>query len=231
MLGFLKEIIENKKDRKETKLGNISMWSYQRFCRFYGYTVFIEPDFEKKMEKLCELVTVYKETNIKEISKKMNIPIKECMYKLNYLKNKKWISNDYYINGQTYEIKKCSTAELNLLNKYYDMVYLKHYSIYEMAKELKKSDNSLDINNTKEIIYKELQYMSSISLLNGIKFDEEKHEILYYTLEKRKLSEKFVTLNCPHCGALVDIPKFDSARCEYCSTIVEDTYSKEGENK
>ena len=225
MFDGFKKIFDNRREKKENKLGDISMWSYQRYCRFYGYTVFIEPDFERKMEKLCDLVTVYKETDVKEIAKKMDFTIKECMYKLNYLKNKKWISNDYYINGQTYEIKKCSVAEINLLNKYYEMVYLKHYSIYEMAKELKSKDNSLDINRTKEIIYKELQYLSSISLLNGIKFDEEKHEVLYYTLEKRKLSEKFVTLNCPHCGALVDIPKFESARCEYCSTIVEDTYS------
>ena len=226
MIDFFKKKIYKNDYINENEQGIISMWSYQRYCRFYDYIVFIEPDFEIKMKKLCELVTVYKETDIRIIANKMGFSIKECIYKLNYLKNKKWISNDYYINGQTYEIKKCSNEEINLLNKYYDMVYLKHYTIYEMARDLKKKDNSLDIEETKKIVYKELKYMSSISLLNGIKFDEEKHEILYYTLEKRIKSEKFVTLNCPHCGALVDIPKFDFARCEYCSTIVEDTYSR-----
>ena len=138
------------------------------------------------------------------------------------------IDYSYYINSFTGKIKKCSDSDLELIYKYYEMVYHKHYSIYEMKIELNNKNE--EKKYTEEDIYKELLYLSDRALLSGIDFDEKTHEILYYTLEKRKMKEKYVTLNCPNCGALVDVIKFDRGRCSYCKTLVEDTYSKrEGE--
>ena len=217
MVKIFQKIYNKYKEKKEKKQGILSNWSYQRFCRFYGINVYPDPEFDIKINRIINLVNNKNYENIKTIAKESNCNYNECILKLKYLKNKRVIDSNYFINSVTDEIKKCSESDLKLINKYYEMVYQKHYKLYEMKKALGESE---------EDIYNELKYLSDISLLNGINFDSNTHEILYYSLEKKKLAEKFVTLNCPSCGALVDIPKFSQARCSYCNTIVEDTYSK-----
>ena len=61
-------------------------------------------------------------------------------------------------------------------------------------------------------------------IINGIKLDDERKEIIYYTIEKKKKEENYVTLNCPKCGSLVDVLKKNSAHCDYCGSIVEDKH-------
>ena len=58
----------------------------------------------------------------------------------------------------------------------------------------------------------------------GIKLDDERKEIIYYTIEQKKNEEKYTTLNCPKCGCLVDVLKNNSAHCDYCGSIVEDKH-------
>ena len=55
-----------------------------------------------------------------------------------------------------------------------------------MAEHFYKEDQSISIEELKNNIYKEIEYLHNNSLLSGIKLDEEKHDILYYSLEKRK---------------------------------------------
>ena len=221
MFDFIKNIFTKRKEIKEDVKGNISEWSYQRFCQFYGNDLLKDPLFEKKISIILDQVNNYKEEDIDKICEKSGCSLNECVLKLKYLKNKRWIDSHYYINSSTRKIKKCSDSELLLINKYYDMVYLKHFQINEMLEELQKSDPSI----TREIILKELKDLSDNSLLNGIKIDENDNEILYYSLEKKKKASFYVTLNCPNCGALVDIPKNNSEKCGYCQTLVEDTYT------
>ena len=215
---------------KEVKKGNISEWSYKRYCIFYSYVAPNDSEFEDRMNKIVNLVINDKETNIEEIAKKSDCTLKDCVFRLKYLKNKRWIPQEYFINSHTNEIKECSEHDVSLIEKYYEDIYLKHYSIEEMANLAWENDNSLNIEQLKQDIYQEIEYLYNIALLSGIKLDEETHEILYYTLEKKKKSTIFVTLCCPNCGALVDVLKYNSARCTYCNTIVEDTYSRKEEN-
>ena len=215
MLEFFKKIFGEKK-HDETKVSN---WSYQRFCRFLGYTVYNDPNFNKKIEIIIDQVNTYKEENIETIAKKANCKVNECILKLKYLKNKRIIDNNYYINGITKEIIKCSNEDVALLEKYHDLIYLNHCQIIEMQDKLKKTYESI----TEEAIIRELRYLNGKNLLNGIKINDN-NEIIYYTLEKKKKKEYYSTLHCPNCGALVDVPIKSSETCEYCGTIVKDTY-------
>ena len=206
--------------------GTISEWSYQRYCNFLGYRLLGDKNFDKKISTILDQINNYKEESIEKIAEKSEISVNECILKLKYLKNKRWIDSSYYINASTKELKKCSDDELKLLNKYYEMVYLKQYQLKEMLKDLQKEDSSV----TENTIINELKYLIDNSFLNGIKIDEKDNEILYYTIEKRKKAKFQVTLKCPNCGALVDVPKFNNEKCDYCGTLVEDTYSKEVNN-
>ena len=218
-------IINRLAGNKSTSPGKISEWSYQRYCRFLGYDLLGDPDFDDKIQAVYEQVNTYHEEKIETIAQKTGCVVDECILKLKYLKNKRWIDTHYYINSTTKEIKKCTDKDLELLNKYYEMIYLKQYQVKEILKDLKKEDESVTEND----IVSELSYLINNSLLNGIKIDENDHEILYYSIEKRKKSAFQVTLKCPNCGALVDVPKFNSEKCGYCGTFVEDNYSKRGE--
>ena len=109
-------------DKKERK---ISLLSYKRFCQFYNYVVYSDDNFEDKMNKTLEQVTINKETSIQEIAKNVGIDEKECIFRLRYLKNKRWVDENYYINSVTNTMKECNENDLKLVNKYYDMVYLK----------------------------------------------------------------------------------------------------------
>ena len=221
MFDFLKRSNSN----KAIAPGKISEWSYQRYCRFLGYDLLGDPNFDDKIHAVYEQVHTNQEEKIETIAAKSGCTVSECILKLKYLKNKRWIDTHYYINVTTKEIKKCSDKDLELLNKYYEMIYLKQYQVKEILKDLKKENENVSEND----IVKELQYLCDNSLLNGIKIDENDHEILYYSIEKRKKASFLVTLKCPNCGALVDVPKFNSEKCGYCGTFVEDNYSKRGE--
>ena len=218
--------IFNDNNKKNVAPGNISEWSYQRYCQFLGYDLLGDPNFDDKIDAIYEQVNTYNEEKIEKIAEKSGCTVSECILKLKYLKNKRWIDSSYYINVATKEIKKCTEQDLNLLNKYYEMVYLKEYQVKEMLIDLKKEDETI----TDTDIFSELKYLCNNSLLNGIILDEDNKEIVYYTKEKRKKASFLVTLKCPNCGALVDVPKFNSGKCGYCNTIVEDTYSEKVNN-
>ena len=215
MFNFLKKILNGKSDNDVR--GNISYWSFQRFCKYYDYVIFNDHNFDNEVKIVMECVTTFKETDINKIAANANCMVKYCLFLLRYSKKKRWLDETYYINAHTNEIKKCSENDLNLIKKYYEMIYQKHYNIDEIVKEIHEEKNE---------IFKELKYLSNLSLLSGIKLDEETKELFYYTLDKKKKNERYVTINCPNCGALVDVLKYSSEKCSYCDTIVEDTYSR-----
>lgn len=225
-MGLFGKLFETDGNEQSKRKINISEWSYQRYCQFLGYDLLGDPNFEKKMTSILDQINQYKEESIEKIAEKSGTSVNECILKIKYLKNKRYIDSSYYVNSSTKELKKCNDNELELLNKYYEMVYLKQYQVKEMLKDLKKVDNDI----TESTIIKELKYLIDNSLLNGIKIDENDNEILYYTIEKKRKASFLVTLKCPNCGALVDVPKNYQEKCKYCETIVNDTYSQsEGE--
>ena len=42
-------------------------------------------------------------------------------------------------------------------------------------------------------------------------------------LTSHKKAQNYATVNCPKCGALVDVSRGGNGRCEYCGSIAEDT--------
>ena len=102
------------------------------------------------------------------------------------------------------------------------MIYFDHFSIVEMAQRVPNYHNK-PMPIIEEDVFKDIKYLYDKCILNGIKLDEEKKDIIYYTIEKHKKSLQYATLNCPKCGALVDVGFNSNARCDYCGSIVEDT--------
>ena len=154
-------IFKNKKENNENIKGKISLWSYQRFCSFYNYTVFVEPNFENEIKKILELIEEKKERNIKTIAKESGCSIQSCIFKIRYLKNKRWLDEKFYVDSHSDEIKECSEEDINLIDKYYEMVYQKNYSIDEIVKELSKnSELEVPKELIKEKAYEELKYLS-----------------------------------------------------------------------
>lgn len=210
----------NNKRKGSLKLNNISEFSFQKFGKFYGQIILPDENFNKKINKIYELITVNKKTDLEEIAKLSNCEYNECVLKIKYMKNKR-ILGDYYIDTISREIKKCSPEDKKLIKKYSPYIYGNHYQIDEIARKLPNSrvDNLSEIEDQ---VLKELDYLDKKNLINGINIDRVDKKIIYYTIEKHKKEMDYISLNCKNCGALNDVPKKGKARCEYCETIVED---------
>lgn len=195
-------------------------WSYQRFSRFMGENTFTDKAFNKKMYKIKKAILNEGMDNIEEIAEYAECSYDDCIMKIKYLKNKR-IIGDYFIDKKKKIIRKLDLDDSNLLKKYHDDIYYKHLQVDEIAKERSKIDNR-NVKELEEEIFKDIKYLYDKEIINGIILNEEDKSISYYTLEKKKTTQWYNTLNCPKCGALVDVPKGSSERCEYCNSIVED---------
>ncbi len=219
MFNFLKKIFK-KKDNQDNKKGRISEWSYQRFCGFYGDRILPDPQFNDKIAKIIDCVNNKKIESIYEIANESSCTFEECVMKIKYLKNKR-IIGDYYIDYINRVLKPCIPEDMQILEKYYTMLYFNHYSIDEMARQVPNFHNK-PITIIREDVYKDIKYLYEKCILNGIKLDEESQNIIYYTIEKHTRAEKYLTVNCSKCGALVDVSRGGNGRCDYCGSIEED---------
>ena len=172
------------------------------------------------MKMIQQLVLDEEKESIEEIARLSNCKYSECVLKLKYLMNKR-VLDGYYIDKINKTIKTCSVEDSNLVKKYSDFIYQKNLQIDEMAKEIPNYNNK-PLQILEEDIYRDIKYMYDKSLINGIKIDETNKKIIYYTVEKKKTAQWCVTLNCPNCGALVNVPKKNSEKCSYCNTVVND---------
>lgn len=206
--------------KKREKNSNINEWSYQRYAKFYGNVVLLDPNFQKKIDKIKDCILNNNITDIEQIATLSNCNIEECILKIMYLKNKRVIG-DYYIDTINRMIKKCDAEDEILLDKYNKYIYASHLQIPEMAREM-RNPGKKSYKDIEKDIFKDLSYLDDKKLLNGIFFDKKKKLITYYTVEKHNKALDYVTINCPNCGALVDVKKKNKARCEYCDNIVED---------
>ncbi len=220
MIKLFKNIF-NKDEVKQNK-GKISEWSYQRFSSFYDTITLPDKDFDIKINTIINCIKNRKMENIDEIAKKSNCTFEECAMKIKYLKNKR-VLEDYYIDRINRLIKKCSPEDQKKLEKYYTMIYFNHYQIDEMAIRMPNL-YKIDIKDIENEVFNDIKYLYDKSIINGIKLDEEKRKIIYYSVEKHKKSLFYTTINCPKCGALVDVCRGGNGRCDYCNSIVEDEY-------
>ena len=77
-----------------------------------------------------------------------------------------------------------------------------------------------------EEVIKDLKYLIDKSLITGVSINEIDNKLVYYSVEKHKKDGKVVYIDCPHCGALNEIPIGSKKRCEYCETIIEHKLEK-----
>ena len=219
-MKFFKNIFN--KDKAESNKGKISDWSYQRFSNFYDNISLPDPEFDNKINSIINCVKNKKMESIDEIAEKSNCTFEECALKIKYLKNKR-VLDDYYIDRINRAIKKCTLEDQKILEKYYTMLYFNHFQADEMAIRMPNLYKR-DIKEIADEIFNDIKYLHDKCIINGIKLDEEKKKIIYYTVEKHKKSLFYTTINCPKCGALVDVCRGGNGRCDYCNSIVEDEY-------
>ena len=221
-MGLFSKIFKRgKKEEKEKKQGTISEWSFQRFAGFYDERIFPDPKF---LDKINSIITCIKEKGyerLDEIANESGCTVEEVVMKIRYLKNKRVFDN-IYIDHYNRAVKQCTDEDQKILEKYYNMLYYDHYSIVEMAQRVPNYHNK-PITIIEEDVFKDIKYLYDKCIINGIKLDESRKEILYYTIEKHKKAATYATVNCPKCGALADVSRGGNGRCDYCGTIVEDT--------
>ena len=222
-MGIFSKIFKkkNKQEEKSKNPNNINEWSYQRFAGFYDERVFPDPKFNEKIAAIKSVVSSGKYERLDEIAELTGCTVEEAVMKIRYLKNKRVLDN-IYIDRYNRLVKKCTEEDEKLLEKYYNMIYFDHFSIIEMAQRVPNYHNK-PMPIIEEDVFKDIKYLYDKCILNGIKLDEERKEIIYYTIEKHKKEVQFATLNCQKCGALVDVAFNGNARCDYCGSIVEDT--------
>ena len=209
MFKFLKKLFKKKKEITlgETKAKeevHLSEWSYQRFARFLGERVF--PDIER----------------LDEIASIAGCTVNEVIMKIRYLRNKRVLDN-IYIDRYNKLVRECTPQDIEIFKKYEDLIYVNNYSIREIAEKVPNYYNK-PFTIIIEDVYKDIKFLYDRCIINGVRLDDERKEIIYYTIEKKKKEEKYVTLNCPKCGSLVDVLKKNSAHCDYCGAIVEDKH-------
>ncbi len=198
---------------------NISEWSYQRYARFYDEIKASDSNFDKKISKIYDLIVNEKCEDLHFIAEDSGCTYDECIMKIKYLKNKRKIG-DLYIDHINGIIKKCSEEDQKILQKYSSFIYNNHYQIHEMALKMPEAT----INNLKQLeekVFKDIEYLDSKGLINGIILNKIDKKIIYYTIEKHKNEKDIITINCPNCGAINDVNRGSKTRCAYCNTIVE----------
>ena len=213
------------KKRYSTK--HVNENSFQRYAKFYGYTIPKGEKFSKKVDKVLLLVNKQKEKSITKIADTIKEDEEHTIVLLRYLKNKRLI-DDKIIDVNTKEIYNCSKDDNELLEKYSPFIYNSHLQIPEMLPLLKGKEKKSESELREEII-KEIDYLDKKMLLNGIRFNKEDEKIIYYSVEKRKIEKVGIEIVvCPNCGAVsykkVETPEIN---CDFCHCKIE----KKKENK
>lgn len=198
--------------------------SYQKYAKFYGEEAHIDDEFKYKLEKIYNMITKDNCEDLLKIAKESNCTYDECIIKIKYLKNKKYLE-DYYIDNLSKTIKKCESKDRELLSKYNKFIFKKHSQIDDIVTQMPNAriDNK-DI--VREEVIRDLKYLIDKSLITGVSINEIDNKLVYYSVEKHKKDSKVVYMDCPHCGSLNEVPIGSKKRCEYCETILEHKLDK-----
>lgn len=212
------------KKRYSTK--HVNEVSFQKYAKFYGYTIPKGEKFNKKVDTILLLVNKQKEKSITKIAEQIKCDEEYTITLLRYLKNKRLI-DDKIIDIKAKEIYNCTKEDSQLLEKYSPFIYNSHLQINEMIPLLKNKEKKDESDLKREIVY-ELSYLDKKMLLNGIRFNRSEEKIIYYSVEKKKIEKVGIEIVvCPNCGA-VTYKKMedDSINCDYCHCKVEEKKEK-----
>ena len=110
----------SKQIRKRKLFDNINEWSYKRFSRFFGKLELDDNEFATKLKTIWELIIIKKEDDIEKIASLSNCSFEECLFKIQYLKNKRKIGN-YYIDTTEKVIRRCTPEDEKLLKNIYHL--------------------------------------------------------------------------------------------------------------
>ncbi len=201
---------------KTTK--NVNEWSYKRYADFYGKMELEDPLFDKKIKKILKLINEDKCDDIEFIAKDSGCTVEECCLKINYLKNKRMLDN-CYIDKITLKIIQCSEEDIELVEKYSPFIYGRHASLEEIVSFI-PMQGSNEKKRRKQVI-RDLKYLISNNIVNGVIFNEVDEKLIYYHVEKHKKEKDYITVSCSKCGALNDVDCGNKVRCRYCNAIVE----------
>lgn len=203
---------------KKIDVNHVNDHSFQNYAKFYGKVFPSDEQFNYKINKIYDLITKQKVTDINRIAELSACTPQECDIKIRYLKNKRLIG-DYYIDTIHMQLLPCSEEDQKLLDKYSPFLYGKHSQIPEIASQI-KNPNGLNTADLRKEVLSELCSLDQKGLLNGVKINEVDGVIHYYTIEKRQREEGLETIHCPNCGALNDVDMNSKVRCGYCKTIL-----------
>ena len=212
------------KKRYSTK--HVNEVSFQKYAKFYGYTIPKGEKFNKKVDTILLLVNKQKEKSITKIAEQIKCDEEYTITLLRYLKNKRLI-DDKIIDIKAKEIYNCTKEDSQLLEKYSPFIYNSHLQINEMIPLLINKEKKEPADLKREIVY-ELSYLDKKMLLNGIRFNKSEEKIIYYSVEKKKIEKVGIEIVvCPNCGA-VTYKKIedDSINCDYCHCKVEEKKEK-----
>lgn len=198
---------------------HVNQNSFQKYAKFYGEIYPSDEKFDQKLNTIYSLIVDHGCRDIKQIADSTSCGLPECVIKIRYLKNKRLIG-DLYVDTVNMRLLPCSEEDQLLLEKYKPFIYGNHSQVQDMANVL-PNKKQLPFKDFQKEILEEIKMLDKKGLLNGIKINDIDGEIIYYTIEKRKVFSDYETVHCPNCGALNDVDVDSKVRCSYCQTIIK----------
>lgn len=175
-----------------------------------------EPEFINEAGHIKKMIVEEKYEDIREIGERLSLTSTDCIKRIDYLRKCVNELNGYYLDYYHKTIKKCSPEEYKLLDKYVGYVYNDKLQIDQIAHLMRRTSTD-DIYILKTQIKKDIKYLISKELVDGIKYDEKEDKIIRLNLKNNSLiSEK-----CPSCGAVNDVKEGRKAHCKYCNAIIK----------
>ncbi len=212
-----------------TKLKSIKETSYIDYAKFYGQESLQDKDFIKKLKIIYEQIIKYKENDIHKIAQLAGCTYIECIIKIRYLKQIKKISQAYFVDEVNGLINVCSKKDQELLKKYRPYIYRNQLQINDIVARIPPMPGKT-AKETAQQVMADLIHLDNQGLIDGIILNKVDGTITYYNKQTSKKKDK-ITINCQNCGAPNIVNRGGKTWCSYCKTIVEDTKSKEKENK
>lgn len=194
--------------------------SYLDYSDFCGQSIIqneTKEIFQKKIDKIYDLVVKQKCDDIKFIAKESGCSYNECIIKIDYLKHNDMISDEYFVDHICGYIKKCSSSDLKILKKYKPYLCKQKLQIPEIVVRLPHVQSE-NIPEETEIVKKEIKYLIEKDLVQGVILNEIDDTLIYYDANKN--GKNLISKKCPNCGAMVELQKGGKARCEYCNSII-----------
>ena len=219
IVSFFRTNKERKGYVHEIDTQHVNQNSFQKYAKFYGEIYPSDEKFDQKLNTIYSLIVDSGIRDIKRLADSASCSLPECVLKIKYLKNKRLIG-DLYVDTVNMKLLPCSEEDQILLEKYKPFIYGSHSQVLDMASVL-PNKNNLTFKEFQKEILEEIKMLDKKGLLNGIKISDIDGEIIYYTIEKRKVFTDFETIHCPNCGALNDVDVNSKVRCSYCQTIIK----------